>query len=164
MRIGLISDSHDDTKALKAALRRLRREGAERLIHCGDMTSVGTARLLEGWPLIYVEGNMDREADLVRQTLLDLDPANEVGVTYQGEIGPARIAVTHGHLEAEVDRLLAAEVYDYLLLGHTHRRRDERIGRTRVINPGALGGLQFESRSFGVLDLQTGTLERFELG
>jgi predicted phosphodiesterase len=27
---------------------------------------------------------------------------------------------------------------DYLLHGHTHELRDERIGRTRMINPGAL--------------------------
>jgi len=163
MRLGLISDSHDDKKSLKAALRRLRQAGAERLIHCGDLTSAGTAQLLKGWPLIYVEGNMDREAELVRQALLELDPANSVGLSYEGHIGPARIAVTHGHLESEVERLLATETCDYLLLGHTHRRRDERIGRTRVINPGALGGLQFESRSFGVLDLQTGVLSRLEL-
>jgi putative phosphoesterase len=163
MRLGLISDSHDDKKSLKAALRRLRQVGAERLIHCGDMTSAGTAQLLKGWPLIYVEGNMDREADLVRQALLELDPGNSVGLSFEGQIGPARLAVTHGHLESEVERLLAAETFDYLLLGHTHRRRDERIGRTRVINPGALGGLQFESRSLGVLDLQTGALEIFEL-
>jgi predicted phosphodiesterase len=26
--------------------------------------------------------------------------------------------------------------YDYLLHGHTHVRRDERAGRTRIINPG----------------------------
>ena len=163
MRLGLISDSHDDKQSLKAALRLLRKLGAERLIHCGDLTSAGTADLLKGWPLVYVEGNMDREAERVRQTVLALDPANSVGLSYEGEIGPARIAVTHGHLQGEIDRLLGAETCDYLLLGHTHRRRDERIGRTRVINPGALGGLQFESRSFGVLDLQTGALEIFEL-
>ena len=39
MRLGLISDSHDDKKSLKAALRLLRKLGAERLIHCGDLTS-----------------------------------------------------------------------------------------------------------------------------
>jgi hypothetical protein len=164
MRIGLISDTHDDTKNLKAALRRLQREGLQHLIHCGDMTSSGTAELLEGWPVIYVEGNMDREAGLVRQTLLQLGPENFVGVSFEGTIGPSRVAVTHGHLEDEVKRLLGADEFDYLLVGHTHRRRDERIGRTRVINPGALGGLQFESRSFGWLDLETGELTIIKLG
>ena len=57
MRFGLISDSHDDKKSLKAALRLLRQVGAERLIHCGDLTSAGMAQLLKGWPLIFVAGN-----------------------------------------------------------------------------------------------------------
>lgn len=163
MRLGLISDTHDDTHNLNIALDRLRDEGVQQLIHCGDMTSAGTAQLLKGWPVIYVEGNMDRDAEAVRQTLRGLNPANFVGVSYEGEFGQARIAVTHGHLEAEVERLLAANSLDYLLLGHTHRRRDERIGRTRVINPGALGGLQFESRSLCWLDLETGELTCLEL-
>ena len=35
-------------------------------------------------------------------------------------------------------RRLAAMQPDYLLLGHSHARRDERIGATRYINAGAL--------------------------
>src|SRR4030067_1768135 len=106
MRLGLISDSHDATQRLKAALRLFRKLGAERLIHCGDLTSAGTADLLKGWPLVYVEGNMDREAELVRQTVLALDPANSVGLSFEGEIGRARIAVTHRPLRGEIDRLV----------------------------------------------------------
>src|SRR4030065_1662148 len=98
MRLGLISDSHDDKQSLKAALRLLRKLGAERLIHCGDLTSAGTADLLKGWPLVYVEGDMDREAERVRQTVLALDPANSVGLSFAGEIGAARIAGTHRHV------------------------------------------------------------------
>ena len=35
-------------------------------------------------------------------------------------------------------RVLAEQKHDYLLQGHTHVRQDVRVGRTRVINPGAL--------------------------
>jgi predicted phosphodiesterase len=31
-----------------------------------------------------------------------------------------------------------AQEHDYLLQGHTHVRLDECVGRTRIINPGAL--------------------------
>jgi len=37
--------------------------------------------------------------------------------------------------------------------GHSHLHRDERLGATRVINPGALGGLRREPRSVAVLDV-----------
>jgi predicted phosphodiesterase len=36
-----------------------------------------------------------------------------------------------------MDQALAEDV-DYLLHGHTHELRDERVGATRIINPGAL--------------------------
>ena len=35
-------------------------------------------------------------------------------------------------------RRAIADGADYLLHGHTHETRDERVGRTRVVNPGAL--------------------------
>jgi hypothetical protein len=35
---------------------------------------------------------------------------------------------------------------------------DKRIGRTRVINPGSLGGLKKQSRSVALLDLETDEL------
>jgi predicted phosphodiesterase len=35
---------------------------------------------------------------------------------------------------------------------------DKRIGKTRVINPGALGGLKKQSRSVALLDLETDQL------
>jgi predicted phosphodiesterase len=57
-----------------------------------------------------------------------------------------------------LEMLLFAEP-DYLFTGHTHRRCDKRIGPTRVINPGALGGTQHETRSICILDLATDRLE-----
>jgi len=51
--------------------------------------------------------------------------------------GDVRLGLTHGHLEDELAGLLAAKV-DFLLHGHSHEMRDERIGATRILNPGAL--------------------------
>ena len=56
-----------------------------------------------------------------------------------------------------------ADGVDWLLHGHTHQVRDERIGRTRIINPGALqrarrytvGLLDTESDSLDVLEIPT---------
>jgi predicted phosphodiesterase len=61
-----------------------------------------------------------------------------------------------------LEALLIAQP-DYLLMGHTHRRHDARVGLTRVINPGALGGTQHEARSVCVLDLANDQLEIIRL-
>jgi hypothetical protein len=63
--------------------------------------------------------------------------------------------MVHGHREGELRRVISAGEYAYVFHGHTHRRRDEHIGPTRVISPGALGGMRWQQRSFCILDLET---------
>jgi hypothetical protein len=51
--------------------------------------------------------------------------------------------------------LISDGEHAYVFHGHTHRRNDRRVGPTRVINPGALGGMRWQQRSFCILDLAT---------
>ncbi len=70
-----------------------------------------------------------------------------------------KIAATHGHLEGVVENLVESREYAYVFTGHSHRRKDEMIRATRLINPGALGGMHVEKRSFVILDLTSGKLD-----
>ena len=162
MRLGVLSDSHDDLVNLEIALADYRRRGISQLIHCGDLIGAATARLLAGFELIYVDGNMDREAAEIYRTLRELDPHNIALPTFEGEIAGVSIAVTHGDDPGELARVIRSGIHRFVFTGHTHRRRDETIGTTRVFNPGALGGLQFESRSYSVVDLASGEIETIE--
>ncbi len=162
MRLGVLSDSHDDLVNLEIALADYRRRGISQLIHCGDLIGAATARLLAGFELIYVDGNMDREAAEIYRTLRELDPHNIALPTFEGEIAGVSIAVTHGDDPGELARVIRSGIHRFVFTGHTHRRRDETIGSTRVFNPGALGGLQFESRSYSVVDLASGEIETIE--
>jgi hypothetical protein len=63
--------------------------------------------------------------------------------------------MVHGHHEGKLRRLIHAGEHAYVFHGHTHRRGDRHIGPTRVINPGALGGMRWQQRSFCILDLGT---------
>jgi putative phosphoesterase len=158
----VLSDSHDDLVNLEIALADYRRRGISQLIHCGDLIGAATARLLAGFELIYVDGNMDREAAEIYRTLRELDPHNIALPTFEGEIAGVSIAVTHGDDPGELARVIRSGIHRFVFTGHTHRRRDETIGSTRVFNPGALGGLQFESRSYSVVDLASGEIETIE--
>jgi putative phosphoesterase len=158
----VLSDSHDDLVNLETALADYRRRGISQLIHCGDLIGAATARLLAGFELIYVDGNMDREAAEIYRTLRELDPHNIALPTFEGEIAGVSIAVTHGDDPGELARVIRSGIHRFVFTGHTHRRRDETIGSTRVFNPGALGGLQFESRSYSVVDLASGEIETIE--
>ena len=73
--------------------------------------------------------------DLPFETTADLKPL-DTGSPIK-RIGGKQIAVFHGHegpFHWAIDHL---EV-DYLLHGHTHVVRDERVSGKRIINPGAL--------------------------
>lgn len=161
--LGVLSDTHNQVKNLRAALEIFERAGVRTLIHCGDVTTLETLEWLAEYRVIYVYGNLDAAPGELRDMLLRYDPLNYGGVSYSGEIDGVKIAAVHGHLPGAVDALAHSGEYDYVFTGHTHKRRDQRIGRARVINPGALGGLRLESRSCCLVDLQGGKVEFVQL-
>ncbi|MBI4929083.1 MAG: YfcE family phosphodiesterase [Anaerolineae bacterium] len=156
MRIGILSDTHNNLVNLRAALAIFQQEGIQLLLHCGDLTSPETAAMLQGFQVIHVFGNNDYASGAIRQTLLDLNPLNYSGMTYTGSVDGVTIGAAHGHLTPRMDELTARGDLAYLFTGHSHRRRDEQHGATRIINPGALGGLKVEERSIFILDLHSG--------
>ena len=137
MLIGILSDTHDRADAMAAAMKLLRDAGAEFFVHCGDVGSERVIDHLAGAPCAFVFGNTDWDrAALARY-------AQSVGVDCRGafadlDLGGKRVAVIHGDDFKLKQRLLSEQRHDYLFQGHTHVRADERFGRTRLINPGAL--------------------------
>lgn len=142
--LGLLSDTHGRADTAELGVQLLIDHGADVLIHLGDVGSVGVIDALAavhprtGEPVAVhlVFGNTDWEARSLGKYAAGLgmrvyDPAGQI------EVDGRSIAFSHGHLGAVMQRLLADEP-DYLLHGHTHTLIDERQGRTRVINPGAL--------------------------
>jgi putative phosphoesterase len=137
MRLGILSDTHDRLKRTRRAVELLRAEGAEALIHCGDLTRPEIVPVCAVLPCWFVFGNNDADdVPALRQAMAE---AGAVCLEWGGEVTLAgkRIGVVHGHMHTDVRRLLAARP-DYLLSGHSHIPGDRRDGPTRRINPGAL--------------------------
>ncbi|MFA7236977.1 MAG: metallophosphoesterase family protein [Phycisphaeraceae bacterium] len=147
-KIGLLSDSHGRAATTQRAVRLLIGHGAEMLIHLGDVGTVEVIdALLEPLPrdagpdaspldVYLVFGNTDWDADALGRY------ARSLGLHVSHPVGRLQcdgktIVFQHGHQDAAMEAALASGA-DYLLHGHTHRTRDQRIGPTRVINPGAL--------------------------
>jgi hypothetical protein len=153
MKIGILSDTHNNQDNLRRALDIFRSEGVTTLIHCGDMTSAETAAMLTGFHIIHVTGNMVRGPAAIRRALLAINPDNYSGASYSGQLAGVWLAVAHGHVPEKLDQFVADGRYAYLFYGHTHRRQNELVGQTRIINPGALGGMWYEDRSICLVDL-----------
>lgn len=159
MKIGILSDTHNDSAATRRVLQEFRRRGVRTLFHCGDLIFANMVKLFAGFEVYFVHGNMDRPyRQAIEMVIKTQSGAHWLGKGDEVEIEGKRLAITHGARVDVLEMLLWAEP-DYLFHGHTHRCRDERVGPTRVINPGAVSGKRHEARSACVLDLETDRLE-----
>ena len=159
MKIGILSDTHNHIENLQAALGIFKQKSICTIVHCGDLTRLEIVPLLVDFRVIYLAGNGDILWNEIRQNLLDMNPLSFGGLVFKGELDGVKIAATHGHLEGVVAGLVNSGEYNFVFCGHSHRHKDERIGKTRLINPGALGGLKPEPRSICILDLKSGQAE-----
>ncbi|MFM7132826.1 MAG: YfcE family phosphodiesterase [Planctomycetota bacterium] len=157
-RLGIISDTHGRSPRTRRAVEVLLARGATRILHLGDVGDESVLDALAGTNATVVFGNCDDAHSLGRYAaFLGIEVAHPGTII---ETKSMRIGLTHGHLEREVERLFAAEV-DVLLHGHTHTVRDEQVGRTRVMNPGALH--RANRHTALLLDLGTGVAEWIEI-
>jgi putative phosphoesterase len=151
MRIGVISDTHGDTRGWRAAVEGPF-AGAGLILHAGDLLYHGPRNPLTAAyappelaelinhapaPVVIARGNCDSEVD---QLVLDFPvQAPYALIVIEG----LRIMVTHGTefgLEDPVPGMRAlAERYrlDVLVSGHTHVALLERAGGALLMNPGS---------------------------
>lgn len=136
MKIGVISDTHDNVAAIERATETVRDEGIETLIHCGDFISPPVLPFFEGFSLHGVLGNNDGEVDGLESGF------DEIGGELHGrfadlELGGARFAVLHGESKEEVEDYAESGEFDYVCYGHHHEREKREVGDTLIVNPGA---------------------------
>jgi putative phosphoesterase len=153
MLIGILSDTHGDALAARAALTILQAHGATFFIHCGDIGTPAVLDLLTGLPCIAVLGNNDAPSLIKYAKRLGIDCHAPLAEVTQGG---KSIAIIHGDDIRLRRQLIQEQRHDYLFIGHTHSRSDDRHGRIRVINPGAL--YRTAVRGVAILDTQTDSL------
>ena len=137
MKLGIMSDSHDRADTVQAAIRILEDAGATHFIHCGG---IEVFQEFVGRPLTFVWGNCDMLTQGLRAFLETAALNVPESVPTVCEFDGKRFAIFHGHESGFSPQWADGNggQVDYILHGHTHMCRDERIGDVRVINPGAL--------------------------
>ena len=163
MKIGVLSDTHDNLDNLLTVLETFRDRDVETVIHCGDLTDFSMISHFSGFRLIYLIGNMDQATGTIKKRVENLREDNFAGLVFQGKLDGIMVAATHSHIEGKVMALVQEKRFDWIFHGHTHQWRDETIRGTRIVNPGALGGLVRGPRSFCIVDLTEGIVETIKL-
>lgn len=136
MLVGIMSDSHGRSDMVKRALTLFDELNVKHIFHCGDVGDQDVFDEFVGRRFSFVWGNCDIPDGGTREYLRTVGIAEPSAVPLICNVGGKTFAVFHGH-EREFTRLDRIDA-DYVLCGHSHQRRDERIGTLRIINPGAL--------------------------
>ncbi len=163
MKIGVLSDTHDSLSNVIYAVETMRDRGVETVIHCGDLTDFDLISRFEGFRLIYLLGNMDHASGTIVKLVQNMNPDNFAGTVFTGMLDGVSVAATHSHIEGMVMELVRSRKYQWIFHGHTHRRRDEVIRGARIVNPGALGGLNYGLRTFCIVDLNASDVEFIQI-
>jgi putative phosphoesterase len=140
LKLGIVSDTHGLVRPELLALL----EGVDAILHAGDVGDEEVIWILETIaPVHAVTGNVD-----------GLEYPERLEVAFMGR----RFGLTHGHLVAPKDRtralLNAFPDADFVIYGHTHVPKFEKIGKTTVLNPGSAGAKRFRQPvTAGILEL-----------
>jgi putative phosphoesterase len=151
MKIAVLSDTHNNQEYTNRALEAIRAEGVSTIIHCGDISEAETVGLFNGFSVSFALGNADRNYGELKRAAESLVPSAAVAPFFTLSYDGIDVAVCHGHTET-LRRLISSGSYGYVFHGHSHRRKEERLDDTVVVNPGALGGLRAQTRSFCFVD------------
>ena len=164
MIIALVSDTHDNLVNIQKALEIINQKKAEALIHCGDLCAPFVLKeLMEKFsgPIYLTFGNNDADEFILTEWTFTIGknakfhkPMGEL------ELGGKKIAFTHYTILGQA--LASTQKYDLVVFGHSHEKKEERISKTLLVNPGALCGQKWPV-SFAFYDSETNqvTFESF---
>jgi putative phosphoesterase len=152
MRIAILSDTHSRTATVERALALIEPHAVDLILHCGDIEDDDMVPLFPP-NTHFVFGNCDHDRVGIRRAV------DKLGATLHEpfghlELAGKSLAFLHGDDHYLLRDLIQAAAFDYLFHGHTHVARDEMIGTTRVINPGALH--RARPKTLLILDVPTG--------
>jgi len=158
--IGIVSDTHEHVRMINRAVSIFKERSPDMIVHCGDIISPPVLERFAGLPLRLVFGNNDGERSGLKKKCDELG-FGPIDDTLVFEVDGKKIYVNHGTSSRVITEAANSQQYDYVLHGHTHEQRNEVVGKTRIVNPGALFSAHLYSIAF--LTPATGTVEFVEL-
>ena len=147
MKVCIVSDSHDRADPLAQAVRQGAAEGAEVVIHCGDIIGTQTLRgaMSVGLPLHVIHGNnLGDPVSLARWSRENAGKLYYHGGDARLDLGGRRVFVVH-YPEYGYAMACTGE-WDLVCCGHSHVASVERVanvknGATWLVNPGTVAAL-----------------------
>ena len=143
MKIGVISDTHDNLMSMQQALDIFKQQAVDLIVHCGDWVAPFAVEYFSqnsgDIPVMGVIGNNigDTRQVAKRNPLLAKPILFAERHVLEVDIENGRkIACCHGHDRPTLEALISCKKYQAIFTGHTHKVRNEVIDGVLVLNPG----------------------------
>lgn len=148
MKIGVISDTHDNIDRINESVALFNERDVSLVIHAGDFVSPFSLlpyRKLKS-DFVGIFGNNDGDKLLLKD--------RSEGAVYQQphkfRFAERDIVVIH---EPDiVDDLAASGHFDLIVYGHTHIARIDKVDQTLVVNPGEAGHWLYGRATVAIVD------------
>ncbi len=147
MKICIMSDSHDNSGLMLAAVEDAKARGAEAILHCGDVVAPHTLKKLlkVGLPIHAIHGNNAGDLFMMHRVAHESNGL----LHYYGQdagivLGGRNIFIVHYPHYARA--LATTGDWDVVCCGHDHRAEIMNLptikgGHTLLVNPGTVGGV-----------------------
>ena len=153
MKIGVVSDTHNNLKNIEIIINLFNDEKVPVVIHTGDITSAKTLERFSklNSELIGVYGNNDRNESGLEEV------AQKNNFKFQEP--PRRLnlydrQIVIFHEPDNIDQFLSEnKLIQVVLYGHTHRYENYTKNGVLYFNPGESAGMLKGSNAIGILDL-----------
>lgn len=168
MRIGVLSDTHDQIEHIRKAVALLNSEEVKLVVHCGDIVSPFTLQFYRPLkcPMKALFGN--NTGDLLRH----LDYRKKFGFEHLEfitvpfaslHVAGRSIGVYHGAVPEITEALIRSKTYDCVFSGHNHIATIRDLDGVLNVNPGTLLDQYKEGMSkwptLAIYDTRTNTAE-----
>jgi len=134
--------------------------GVSVIIHCGDICRPSALKVIERAELsvFCAFGNMDNP-ELLKREFLQSKNVTLFGV---GAVNIDRKKVGFVHFPHIAESLALEGRFDAVFHGHTHRKREEMLNGTLIVNPGEIAGLS-NKLSFVIYDTKENKVDFVDL-
>ncbi len=160
MKIGVISDTHDDIAIVKKIVKILKEKKIKKIWHLGDYVAPPLLQHFRGFEISGIFGNNDG----YRSGLIDM--FEEIGGDLLGDfadikIDDLKIALYHGEYREIAEALAKSGDYDVVFFGHWHKAEKIVYGNTVLLNPGSAHSYykKDSSPTFGIFDTKNRDFE-----
>ena len=154
MIIGVTGDTHNNLKNINTICSIFNENATDLVIHTGDISLAKSLKAFKSLycPLIAVLGNNDiEEKNSLEEASKGFD-CNIYKEPYSFELKGKKITVLH-HPDLIDEDMISNS--DFILHGHTHRFRLEKIQNCIIFNPGECAGFMKDKNQIGIINLKT---------